>query len=92
MNTQPATTTDVLIQHNPNEGLKLPLCGPAASSGCVLIQHNPNEGLKQVCAPHQVQINQVLIQHNPNEGLKPPASRRSACGAGCSFSTTRTRD
>ena len=36
----------VLIQHNPNEGLKLSLSGGGAGVGPVLIQHNPNEGLK----------------------------------------------
>ena len=62
----------VLIQHNPNEGLKPQTVRRADSLRAVLIQHNPNEGLKQAgirAGPGDVC---VLIQHNPNEGLKPP--------------------
>ena len=38
----------MLIQHNPNEGLKLVLLPDKDKSLLVLIQHNPNEGLKQM--------------------------------------------
>ena len=37
----------VLIQHNPNEGLKLEICTLPKPYVSVLIQHNPNEGLKR---------------------------------------------
>ena len=61
----------MLIQHNPNEGLK-PLCfGGRKAPLVVLIQHNPNEGLKQKMLDFEGEIPKVLIQHNPNEGLKP---------------------
>ena len=36
----------VLIQHNPNEGLKQQGGRLMAGYGAVLIQHNPTEGLK----------------------------------------------
>ena len=36
----------MLIQHNPNEGLKLHWLTTQAAAHDVLIQHNPNEGLK----------------------------------------------
>ena len=39
----------VLIQHNPNEGLKLSrFCARRGGRRRVLIQHTPNEGLKRV--------------------------------------------
>ena len=41
----------VLIQHNPNEGLKLQLLQVPDIVSQVLIQHNPNEGLKLAHAP-----------------------------------------
>ena len=37
----------MLIQHNPNEGLKHVHEVALSLDGVVLIQHNPNEGLKQ---------------------------------------------
>ena len=43
----PAACARVLIQHNPNEGLKLPVPYPCPNPAPVLIQHNPNEGLKR---------------------------------------------
>ena len=60
----------MLIQHNPNEGLKLKYRYIGGDTFIVLIQHNPNEGLKQVPGHSSVPTPQVLIQHNPNEGLK----------------------
>ena len=39
-------TIAVLIQHNPNEGLKHECNSTGLAYNAVLIQHNPNEGLK----------------------------------------------
>ena len=67
-------TTWVLIQHNPNEGLKLPRISRTQCTAEVLIQHNPNEGLKRHRRGRGQHCRRVLIQHNPNEGLKPNCS------------------
>ena len=83
----------MLIQHNPNEGLKLTTRPPPATATPVLIQHNPNEGLKQWHHIAYVRNGSVLIQHNPNEGLKLSMAWPLSAGINlCSFSTTRTRD
>ena len=61
----------MLIQHNPNEGLKLTVDHSQRGNNYVLIQHNPNEGLKLGPLRSLRGAAEVLIQHNPNEGLKP---------------------
>ena len=63
--------TWVLIQHNPNEGLKLGLHGlaPFGHEGAHSAQ--PERGIETITS-HAVPLSGVvLIQHNPNEGLKP---------------------
>ena len=60
----------MLIQHNPNEGLKRGISQHCPERTPVLIQHNPNEGLKRRSPAPDGAGRQVLIQHNPNEGLK----------------------
>ena len=60
----------VLIQHNPNEGLKPSGAFNKLAMRNVLIQHNPNEGLKPGQGGWDMGGLNVLIQHNPNEGLK----------------------
>ena len=66
----------VLIQHNPNEGLKPPPGSALPLCAAVLIQHNPNEGLKPTVITSFQSSSSVLIQHNPNEGLKHDSNRR----------------
>ena len=83
----------MLIQHNPNEGLKPGPVRCKPGDGRVLIQHNPNEGLKLERSFDALLYSRVLIQHNPNEGLKPGTYLGATyTPARCSFSTTRTRD
>ena len=82
----------VLIQHNPNEGLKPERRISVNQLTLVLIQHNPNEGLKLASKVTKRIREDVLIQHNPNEGLKHLDGRARDDGHVCSFSTTRTRD
>ena len=61
----------VLIQHNPNEGLKpnraLPLLRPLPRAHSA----QPERGIETDKQGSNQGGNAVLIQHNPNEGLKP---------------------
>ena len=60
----------MLIQHNPNEGLKH--SGPKWISAAGTSAHSaqPERGIETHLLDWLTLAQEVLIQHNPNEGLK----------------------
>ena len=60
----------MLIQHNPNEGLKQPLPDAQVGGVGVLIQHNPNEGLKPQIPRRRRQTVQRAHSAQPERGIE----------------------
>ena len=62
--------SSVLIQHNPNEGLKPLKVLAVLEAQLVLIQHNPNEGLKLAHEDSLPEENKGAHSAQPERGIE----------------------